>query len=1372
MDSKLNNGFIYYFYPENPEEKNNTFSPIKELNANSEKINTIKIHSNKIISISSKNILLQWDQEKEKEIDKENNIILDQKPSYIFPKIKFKSISLNKSVTLGLDINGNVLVWGQSTEGVLGLGFDISKVENPTILEDLKNIIQISLSEHHAIAINSDGVAYSWGTGKYGELGLERTIYSSVPQQIMTDTIYSKVFCSNLISCFLDFEGHFHYYGVVIKQLSGNGSTLTIKSLLDEQAYNDGKMLFLEKQIEELENEKFKNILIGNGFIILLSFNGSIFILEYNDKLTKLYSKYNLDNICLTSDGIFGFAKEEKNNINNYHLLRWKSHYNTENDLYSDSWSITIWKFIDDNNILDNCELVDINSTKNYIFLKLINRNDNNEEMVHLSDSNKSLNLEEEEKEQMPKNIMNNIKLEFENEYNDSYNLKYKRNQLNNQLQDLSAKNSIFYNSFYAIGKSKSIPFNYNQNVNKTVLFQNRVNSPLLNNNSRNIFDKNAINLSNKNNTIKGNFIYNSNGEILSKNKNDINDNVNIYELDDNNKSQNKSYITKKNKNAMDDMNYNSDENEFIKNELNKYKSEVDNIINNYKKKQQSKSFSMLGKIKKNGNNNSNNIYYIDKYKEDNTSNDNSNNELIKAFSITKSISNPIQNNDNSNIANSNNIKKKKSKKISNKAVKFYDEEKKDIKNNIIRKSRNKERLSPESKRTFKDKKLKYLVEHLSLIEEESEPSLSAYKRNRKLSFSKSSLNSNMRTKNNKVKDLKKNIYNININDENSEENIKGTKNEDINDISKDKYTDLDDEINKKRTKRENNISEKNNNIKKHKKSNLKEKNNKNKENQDDSQEYEEDKNKGNYYNEKEKNDINNKEKYKNNINGKAKKIRKKNNNNNNLNGQEDKEEEDEDEEVENEEREENEYNSNKNDQNINNKNKKRKKTNNYKDNNSNENNKENIQLNKNSYLNSEEEKYEENKNKIKNKKIKIKNENNSNSELEEEVEEEEECVDENGNIVKKRKIKKNPRKNLNSKNKKDTKINIEEEEELDDLNEINNVKYKNAKEKNNIRLKSQSKESDISNNNNSSPAKSFKFKNTFGKTMNEANNVEEKNPFKNNQKINNSSSKKNNQKKNQGEENFSNNEEEENEEEEEEDDLDNEGNNHLKKEKKQSKNKIKNKEKIINSKLNRRNANNTKENYDDTEINKYSNNEIENKNNMNNKKKNKITKNNNANNINNNARTIMTYFIYLIEYYMKKKVFSLYANKIANYQKYLEKKFALKILYRVLKKRIIFYKIKFLHRYKKIYKYLCKNNIETITQIYSEESSSYYFFSENNNNNNNKINYKNNKTEKKNALKINTKINPKINKTTISKSINNKNKEKINNIKNIKGKK
>ena len=120
-----------------------------------------------------------------------------------------------------------------------------------------------------------------------------------------------------------------------------------------------------------------------------------------------------------------------------------------------------------------------------------------------------------------------------------------------------------------------------------------------------------------------------------------------------------------------------------------------------------------------------------------------------------------------------------------------------------------------------------------------------------------------------------------------------------------------------------------------------------------------------------------------------------------------------------------------------------------------------------------------------------------------------------------------------------------------------------------------------------------------------------------------------------------------------------------------------------------------------------------------------------NVNSIEINKYTLM-YFCYLISHYMKRKVFVEYAKKIANYQIFLEKKFALKILYRVVKKRIIFYKIKFLHRYKKIYKYLYKNNIDAISQIYSEESSCFIYDSEKNNK---KINIKNNKVENRNKL-------------------------------------
>ena len=83
---------------------------------------------------------------------------------------------------LGLDINGNVLVWGENKDGLLGLGYDITSVKSPFIIEEIKDIVEISLSENHVVVLNSVGVPFSWGLGKYGELGQERSIYNPFPQ--------------------------------------------------------------------------------------------------------------------------------------------------------------------------------------------------------------------------------------------------------------------------------------------------------------------------------------------------------------------------------------------------------------------------------------------------------------------------------------------------------------------------------------------------------------------------------------------------------------------------------------------------------------------------------------------------------------------------------------------------------------------------------------------------------------------------------------------------------------------------------------------------------------------------------------------------------------------------------------------------------------------------------------------------------------------------------------------------------------------------------------------------------------------------------------------------------------------------------------
>ena len=149
---------------------------------------------------------------------------------------------------------------------------------------------------------------------------------------------------------------------------------------------------------------------------------------------------------------------------------------------------------------------------------------------------------------------------------------------------------------------------------------------------------------------------------------------------------------------------------------------------------------------------------------------------------------------------------------------------------------------------------------------------------------------------------------------------------------------------------------------------------------------------------------------------------------------------------------------------------------------------------------------------------------------------------------------------------------------------------------------------------------------------------------------------------------------------------------------------------------------NNNTKNDDDLNYKKNNNNKINNNRN----KANFIQNNNNINyKGNNNVGNItkkksssvkmnkysLTYFCFLITNYMKKASYLMCVYEIANFQKTYEKNLALKLLFMIIKKRIIFYKIKFFHRFKKINKYLIKykktNNTNSNTN-HTNNNSSY----------------------------------------------------------------
>jgi len=122
-------------------------------------------------------------------------------------------------------------------------------LENPTKLETLKYINEISFSESHAIAINFSGDLFAWGQGKYGELCLESTVFSPFPTKMKTynQREYKKVFCTDLLTCLIDKDGLFSYFGVVIPIFKGSNHSSTLKNIFKDETNIDPKVMFVEK---------------------------------------------------------------------------------------------------------------------------------------------------------------------------------------------------------------------------------------------------------------------------------------------------------------------------------------------------------------------------------------------------------------------------------------------------------------------------------------------------------------------------------------------------------------------------------------------------------------------------------------------------------------------------------------------------------------------------------------------------------------------------------------------------------------------------------------------------------------------------------------------------------------------------------------------------------------------------------------------------------------------------------------------------------------------------------------------------------------------------------------------------------------------
>jgi len=97
---------------------------------------------------------------------------------------------------IAIQSNGTLWSWGSNFFGQLGLGNNTSR-SNPTQIGNLSDWTQIAVGSYDAMAIRTNGTLWAWGGNVNGELGLNDFTARSVPVQVGTLSVWTQITIGN-----------------------------------------------------------------------------------------------------------------------------------------------------------------------------------------------------------------------------------------------------------------------------------------------------------------------------------------------------------------------------------------------------------------------------------------------------------------------------------------------------------------------------------------------------------------------------------------------------------------------------------------------------------------------------------------------------------------------------------------------------------------------------------------------------------------------------------------------------------------------------------------------------------------------------------------------------------------------------------------------------------------------------------------------------------------------------------------------------------------------------------------------------------------------------------------------------------------------
>jgi len=114
---------------------------------------------------------------------------------------------LSDETIIALTTDGKLYGWGNNANGLTGIGSVSGTTFSPTRIGSASNWTQVFIGDSHALAINSNGELWGWGSNWAGQLGNGSTSTSATPMRIGTASNWVKASVGTTVSAAINSIG-------------------------------------------------------------------------------------------------------------------------------------------------------------------------------------------------------------------------------------------------------------------------------------------------------------------------------------------------------------------------------------------------------------------------------------------------------------------------------------------------------------------------------------------------------------------------------------------------------------------------------------------------------------------------------------------------------------------------------------------------------------------------------------------------------------------------------------------------------------------------------------------------------------------------------------------------------------------------------------------------------------------------------------------------------------------------------------------------------------------------------------------------------------------------------------------------------------